>query len=459
MIGMLNCFKLYFFRIFLFGFLIFPLIARADTASEIQELRKRLDQLEKSLAEKDKALAEKDKALEEKTDTLAAEIEDSKLSLKIPQKAELKSQWGLGPAASGVYNVKQGLSFGGYGEANARSFVSDANGKKNETDLLRLITYVGYKFSDSIIFNSEIEFEHGTTDAIGGQSGDSAGEVSVEFAYLDFLIDQSFNARVGNVLIPMGFINEIHEPAYFHGVLRPDVERFIIPTTWRENGFGFFGQGQAAGKIDYRTYLVNGLRASRFEDTGIREGRQSGNRALIEDIAWTGRFDYSPDAITGLVAGGSFWVGNSGQDEDFDGQTPNVRTSMISGHAQYQYRNLELRTLGVWGNIDDAAILSSALDETIGNKFYGWYFQSAYNILPLFSETTQYLAPFFRFEDYDTQASVPTGFSRDNSLARRVYITGLTYKPLTNVALKLDYRHYLTDDVADEVALGMGFSF
>lgn len=435
--------------------LISPVSSYGDTASEIQALKNRLEELEKSQAKQE---IETNK----KTETLASEIEKSKLSMSLPEKAELKSQWGFGPAASSVYNVKQGLSIGGYGETNLRSFVNKANGKKDETDALRLVTYLGYKFSDSIIFNSEIEFEHGTTDGIGGQDGDSEGEVSVEFSYLDFLIDKGFNARLGLVLIPMGFINEVHEPAYFHGVVRPEVERLIIPATWRENGVGFFGEFDTAGKLEYRTYLVNGLRASRFTESGIRDGRQKGNRALVEDIAWTGRVDYSPSVIPGLLTGGSFWVGQSGQDEDFSGTTTDANTTILSTHAQYRYKNLELRALGAWGSISNADKISTAVGKTIGDNFYGWYAESAYNVLPFFSDSTQYLAPFFRFESFDTQSSVPNGYTKDESLKKQVYTTGITYKPLTNVALKLDYRHFATNgakETADEVALGLGFSF
>ena len=43
-----------------------------------------------------------------------------------------------------------------------------------------------------------------------------------------------FNARAGLMLIPMGLVNEQHEPTAALGVRRPDVEDVIIPSTWRE---------------------------------------------------------------------------------------------------------------------------------------------------------------------------------------------------------------------------------
>ena len=433
-----------------------PRTSFADEKEEIQLLKERLIALEAKLNAQDKKV-------EEKTTILATEIQKSKIGQLIPEKKELKSQWGMGPAASSVYNVPGGISIGGYGEANYQALVDNAQGQPNTADLLRLVTYVGYKFNDNILFNSEIEVEHSNTEAMGGASGDDAGEVSVEFAYFDFLLEKELNVRAGSILIPMGFINEIHEPNYFYGVLRPDTERYIIPTTWNEMGAGFFGQGDAAGKLEYRTYLVNGLRASRFEDSGIRDGRQSGNRALFEDVAWTGRLDYSPDAIQGLLVGSSFWMGNSGQNEEFDGSYPSVFTMIGEAHAQYRYRQLQLRAIGAWTGIDDAAQVSAQNGETIGSRQDGWYVEAAYDVLPhLVSGTRQSVAPFFRYEQVDTQAAVPAGFTRDPSLANTIYTVGFSYKPIEKVVIKADYKNYQSEGSsppADVVAVGLGFVY
>src|SRR5690606_5504586 len=117
----------------------------------------------------------------------------------------------------------------------------------------------------------EIEFEHAST----GQGG----EVSVEFAYLDYLATPHLGVRAGMVLVPMGFVNELHEPTTFLGTTRPLTESTIIPTTWRENGAGVFGD---IGDFSYRAYVINGLdavgggssRAGGFSAAGLRGGRQ-----------------------------------------------------------------------------------------------------------------------------------------------------------------------------------------
>ena len=174
------------------------------------------------------------KKLERKTDVLSQEVEKLRTNLSIPEEAKYKSMYGMGPAASKVYGTSKGLSIGGYGEAMYTNYVDTKsnNNNKDSADLERAVIYIGYKFNDWIVLNNEIEFEHATT----GEGGEEKGEVSVEFSQLDFFIDQKYNIRAGLMLVPMGFVNEMHEPTTYHGNHRPDIERYIIPSTWREMG-------------------------------------------------------------------------------------------------------------------------------------------------------------------------------------------------------------------------------
>jgi len=427
---------------------LFPLgSASADTLAELNALKARVEELESRVREE-----------HEKTSVLADEVAETKVRRLVPEKKELKSEYGFGPSASSVYRVDQGISLAGYGETYYQDFVRDAGAKRDRADALRAVGYAGYRFNDWILMNTEIEFEHGSTES--GASGEE-GSVSVEFSYLDMFFRPEANVRTGLVLIPMGFINEIHEPAYFHGVQRPELERSLIPTTWREIGVGAFGK--FGSELEYRTYLVNGMRASGFTSSGIRGGRQSGIETIAEDVAWVGRVDYTPGAaVPGLLVGTSWYIGNSGQDDEIAGLSPNVRTLMMEGHAQYRVSSLELRALGVWTALDDSGPLSQALNQTIGDRQNGWYLEAAYDVLPLFGDTGgQYLAPFARYESIDTQASVPSGFVRDPSQRRSIRSLGLTYKPISQVAFKAEYRDFELDgptDGADSVYLGVGFA-
>jgi hypothetical protein len=399
---------------------------------------------------------------ERKTDILASEVEKLKTALVIPESREYKSMYGLGPAASQVYRVNRGLSLGGYGEAFYTNFVNDKS--DDQSDLQRVVLYAGYKFNDWIVLNNEIEFEHGTT----GSGDDDKGEVSVEFSQLDFFLHPAANIRAGLMLTPMGFINEMHEPVTFHGNRRPDVERFIIPSTWRELGAGLFGE--IIPGLQYRMYAINGLNAEKYESQGIRDGRQSGSRALAENWAFTGRLDYTPDFARGLQVGASAFLGDAGQDQVFAGQKADVFTQLYEGHVQWHYRGFEFRALGAWGHVGDAGLVSQQNlidgddpdDAVVGSENYGWYTEAAYDIMPLlWKDSSQYLAPFVRYERYDSIAEAPKGFADNLSFDRRIYQGGLTYKPIPNIVIKADYRNISSaaGQRPHEFNLGLGFIY
>jgi hypothetical protein len=248
---------------------------------------------------------------------------------------------------------------------------------------------------------------------------------------------------------------------YFHGVNRPEVERNIIPTTWRELGVGAFGS--LPGDLQYRTYLTTSLNAKGFDSAGIRGGRQSGNRAIAETFAGSGRLDWTPEQIPGLLLGGSFFVGETGQNLEFDGDEPTGLLAMGDVHAQYRYKGLEFRGLYAFSALGDAAAISRANGKAVGDRAQGHYLEVAYDIMPLVCPdwTQQYLAPFFRYENLDPMESAPAGFGRDRTRDTEVYTAGITYKPHPQVALKLDYRNFELGrgQRADDINFGLGFVF
>ena len=393
------------------------------------------------------------KNLERKTDILSQEVEKLRTNLAIPEEAKYKSAYGLGPAASKVYGVSKGLSIGGYGEGSYSAKVDDKGSKNDSADMKRIVLYAGYKFTDRILFNSELEFEHGSTGTGKG------GEVSVEFASLDFLMDTKANIRAGLVLMPMGFVNRIHEPVFYFGNNRPEVERYIIPSTWREMGAGLFGA--ITPNLTYTAYVVNGLDASKFTSNGIRDGRGGGSEAKAENFGYVARLDYDPAVLPGVTVGGSAYVGNSGQNNTSLNKV-DAFTQLYETHVQWKYRSLEFRTLGSWGFINDAGTLSAKNAKTIGSQNYGWYSEAGYDVLPLFWEnTTQYLAPFFRYERLNTMAKAPTGYNVDLTKDWEIFQVGLQYKPIPNVVIKADYRNYVAKQglLPDDFNLGFGFIF
>lgn len=408
---------------------------------------------EQSLAYEDR-IAE----LERTVAVLADELERTRREVVVPEETGLESVYGLGPAASKVYDLTRGLSIGGYGELNYEALVNDQGTARNTADALRGVLYFGYKFTDSIVFNSEIEIEH-------------ADEIALEFATLDFLFRDWLNVRTGLMLLPIGFLNEIHEPPFFYGVNRPDVERVIIPSTWAENGVGIFGS--LGESLHYKLYAVNGMDASGFSASGLRGGRQGGGEALAEDIAFAGRVDWAP--LPGTLVGVSAYHGKSGQNQALPmlggGATvgfPDVETTLFDVHAQLKHRGLHLRGLFTMAFLDNAALLTAARAATdasfsgaIAEQMLGGYAEIAYDLWPFFSESERSFEPFYRFEHYDTQYRLPDGFLRDRSKRIDSHTIGFNFKPIPNVVIKADYRNRDADlgRVADELNLGVGYVF
>lgn len=407
------------------------------------------------------------KEMERKIEVLTQEIEKGRLGA-VASEPVYKGQHGFAPAASKVYHVDRGVSVGGYGEMVYQNFdgqtdAGAAANKKSELDLVRAIVYIGHKFTDKILFNSEIEFEHGTTS--GGSN--ARGEVSVEFAYLDFMATPELGARAGLVLMPIGITNELHEPTLFHGARRTLTESNIIPTTWRENGTGLFGQ---VGPFSYRAYIVTGLQASSttlagvdgFSSSGIRGGRSKGAKSVAEDLATVVRLDY--DGIPGALVGASYYNGNAGQDITRNGNEIDVNVKLWEAHATTEFRGLELKGLYAKSKIGDVADLNIIQNRSVtastGEEQFGGYAEVAFDVLSLCG-SKQYLAPFFRYERIDTQQKVPSGFTKNPANSQTIFTYGLTYKPHPNTVIKADFQD--VDNQAgtgiDQVNAGIGYLF
>jgi hypothetical protein len=365
--------------------------------------------------------------LQRKVEVLAEEVE--KLRSGEPEQEvtrERATSLGLGLSAASVYRKTRGVSIAGYGEMLYENFAPNdqAGASRNQgttIDFLRAVVYFGYRFNDKFLFNSEIEIEH-------------VNEIFLEFAHIDYVAHPALTLRGGLVLIPMGLTNEFHEPSAFISAKRSETESRIIPSTWRENGFGLVG---SAGKFSYRAYVVNGLNAAGFAADGIRNGRQRGSRARADDAGFVGRADVTP--IPGTLFGGSYYFGNSSQDQfAVAGNQIGVRTKIAEGHGQLQMRGLYARA-----HLDDVAQLNAARSLSgsagVAEVMEGGYFQGGYNILTEFSSSRS-LMPFYRFEKINTQAKVATGFTANPANDRTINTVGVQFLPIPNVSVKSDYQ-------------------
>lgn len=414
---------------------------------QLKNLQQQMETIQKQLQElKKESVSTKESS---EIEALKEEIRKIKLEVSMPE-LEVKSYYGLGPAASkALFNTK-GVSIGGYGEI---TFERNPDKKpKNVFDAKRFILYFGYAFNEKLKLNSEIEWEHAYVEG-----KEESGEVNVEFAFLDYNFNEKVGLRGGLVLIPVGIINEYHEPPTFYTADRPFVERNIIPTTWRELGFGIYGKIQ---NLEYKGYITNGLKVN--EETGekVEKGeilkgfRQKGFKAASDQLAFSGRLDYL--LPYNLKIGASAFIGGI---QDSEGNKLGNIT-LVSPHLWWQYKGFDGRLVGVYSSVSDSNKISMAiskdpaclyLDDTqsctsFPKKFYGFYTTLAYDIFRLTNINNQELYLVGTYEHYDTHSSVADGFVKPIGHKVDVYNVGFAYKPHPLVILKGDYVNYSPKD-------------
>ena len=267
------------------------------------------------------------------------------------------------------------------------------------------------------------------------------------------------------MLLPMGIINETHEPTTFYGVDRNEVERRIIPSTWRE--FGLAVQGNVLDGLEYNTGITTSLDASRYSDAsnGVRGLRSSGAQAAANDLAFFGALNYRQP---GWSVGGGLFTGNTAQDGVGNTaraalQGKDARVTIWDVHGQYSLGNLDLQALYARGTLSDTLSINQAAGITAGannraapKSFWGGYGQAAYHI---WKNGDMKLTPFVRYERYDTQASVDPGFTKDPNNKERVITAGASFYLSRDVVFKADWQDYQQDNRKDRFNLGVGYNF
>jgi len=334
-------------------------------------------------------------------------------------------------------SVLDKVSIGGYGKMDYIRSLDKDSGSEAKLDLYRAIFYVGYQFSDDIKFVSELEWEHGGREKTGGYG-------IVEQAYLDFRLNHLANLKLGHLIVPVGMVNLYHEPIFFNAVNRPEVEKYIIPSTWHENGAMLYGD---INGFAYQVGAVAGLNAG--NGTDIRHMRQNGQKSKADDLGMVARLDYK--GVPGLLVGGSFYVGDAAQGEDaFDG----VSTTIAEVHAGYNIAGFDIRALYAINEIDGASKVAAKHEKSASAEGFGYYVNASYDV-------NQWFTPFVRYENYnknDVKYDKDGVKGSDEDITNTVI--GLNYMPTKNVVIKADYMirdNKGTDD--NRIEIGTGYVF
>ena len=356
-----------------------------------------------------------------------------------------------------------GAIVGGYGEISYNGYSN--NSSRNQMDLKRFVLSINKTFNEKLSFNGEAEWEHAITSA-----GDK-GEAGIEQAYLNYQVSQSLNLKVGLFLMPFGFLNESHEPPVFYGVERNDVETRIIPATWREGGISLAGTTDS--NFDWSVGVVTGFDVAKFENQSKPLGtiHQELQLAKARDLSYFATLNYK---VPGFIAGVDIFAGKSVQgDADFIADPTKPSFAGLSGlitladvHTRYQQNGWDVQALLAKGTVGDADQIDQVIQAYnianakslafVPSEFYGWFVQTAYEFR-LSHEAT--FAPFARYEAFNTQSKVPTGFTASAANTDRVTTAGVSYKPITQVVFKADYQNYNDNSASNRFNLGMGYMF
>ena len=327
--------------------------------------------------------------------------------------------------------AKDKLTLGGYGEIHANF----TDGGDSQLDIHRLVLYMGYEFADWIQLHSEVELEHASTDE---------EYLLIEQLYVDFLLSDAFNIRAGRVLAPLGIINQKHEPVLFNGVERPNVEKYIIPSTWMLDGVGIFGY--PLGWLSYEVYAAAGLDNSGFSGKqGVRGGRMKG-RPGLDDPAVAGRVDFYPvttenqDLRIGLSG---YFGGTNNKNKGGDSASGIDNTfAMASADFEYNLSRLRLRGVMAHGTNSDADRLNAATGGDVGEQIFGWYLEAGVDVMPESWQKGKLkesaLIPFVRYEEYNTHFKTPVGTPENAAYDRAETTVGVSWLLTPQFVIKAD---------------------
>jgi hypothetical protein len=318
-----------------------------------------------------------------------------------------------------------------------------------------------HRFDERLTVHTEVEFEHAVVSA------DDQGEAEVEQAWLNYKLSDGVNFKGGLFLIPIGILNETHEPPTYYGVMRNQVETRVIPTTWRELGVGvhgLFGEG-----FRYDVGVTTSFDSGKLDDplTGIRSAHQEGQLANARNLAVYGALNYR---LPGLLVGAGVFSGDTGQNGASNPALQGVaaRFTMWDVHAQYRVAGLDLQglyTAGTLGDSDKVTAAILAANQADPTKAFaapksmkGWYVQAAYHV---YKKGNFDVAPFVRYERIDIrQAEDPANaLLQDPKNDERIRTVGVNFWVHPQVVLKADVQRYETDKTQDAYRLGLGFMF
>jgi hypothetical protein len=417
--------------------------ASAQTATET-ELARRLDQLAAELAAVKAQIAQMQ---QQRAATPAAAVAPAPATTAATANAPVPAPT---PAAA---RAEPATVLTSYGEINYNR-PTHAN-QNAQADMRRFVLGYQHRFDDKTKVVTELEVEHGVSSA------SDPGEVEVEQAYVERQLTPNLAMRAGLFLMPVGLLNENHEPTAFYGVERNFVETAIIPSTWREGGV------QLIGNFDNGLTVQGGLTTS-FDlnkwDATSSEGKASPLGSIHQEMALAKAHDIAAfgavnwRGVPGLLVGASLFTGQATQAQ----AVATARITLWDVHARWTPGRWDFSTVYTRAGISNTAELNAAL---VGNvtlipkTFDGVYVHGAYKV---WAFEDYALSPFARWEQFNTAksyADLGPGLTPDAARAERVVTVGANFQFSPGIVLKADYQRFRENAELNRFNLGLGWSF
>jgi hypothetical protein len=403
-----------------------------------------------------------------------------------------------------------GLKIGAYGELRFGAQQNPAANGQWQTgfDAARIVLLPSYQFTDNIIFNGEIEFEHGGS---GFDNDDKLhGTAEIEQAYVDFRISPYINFRAPGIdLVPIDWLNLHHEPTLFYSVQRPELDNGLIPTTWRAPATSIYGQ--IVEGLNYQFQISQALEdfgdsfasrtgantVPRFDALGhpipYAAGIDGANALgfsrppvgsfgqLSNYLGYTFRLSYAPSFLPGFDGGSSVYFTPSTTPRGAHADTGALlgRSSLAIFETDFRYHvpdtGLEFRGEFAYVIVGNPANLRANNDtdptNNVGKSLFGASGEVAYHVPlgPIFGPilgSNWEAVPFYRYtyQNFQTGGFAGTDFNfPTGSGVMQFHDVGIAVYPTPELVLKLNYTKALNSAPggaqSDSVLGGVGFFF
>lgn len=470
--------------------------ADKDTATEIKELREKLERLEKKMAE---AEAQKPKTAEAEKAAITEQVKKDVM-------AEV-----AGKGQSYFEKLIEQTKVGAYG--SVRYGTSNLDNLHNTFTFRRFVLTVDSSIAERLKANLELEFERFTELELerrtfpdsGGLKvqqaieGSHKSEISLEQAWMQYDIADWLKFRGGAVLVPLGRFNINHDDNRWDLPRRSLVDRGVpvLPTTaaWPELGAGFLGDFSVGrqGKINYQFYVMNGVSLD-SEIEQVSQTRAGDTTKLVREVELRPtRGTFSDDSKAGKAIGTRWayspWLGDEVAASFYWGQyTPDF----LAAHPVFSFALDGKKTWGPFevegqyvnthwngvnsvvrsfaqralvneseGEVDDVETEVEFELANLATRKQGYWVDFRYRFWPEFLNNTilgrhfanPQLVSVLRWEqiwfsglikEIGFTGGTLTDFSKESRLLNRLTL-GLAYRPVPTVALQLAYEYTRTN--------------